>query len=309
MELLQLEYFCTVARLEHMTQAAEELRIAQPALSRTIVRLEESLGIPLFDRQGRRIKLNAFGKAFLKRAEEALGALSAGRQEVLDMAGLARGHVRLATTWVERLADPLIVFRDKYPETKFSIVETCADEMGELLDKGEADLCLTAQTPRLQGIQEQDVFREELVLAVPPDHPLADETVVTVSDIEDEPFVAYSVGHPRRALLDIVSLEAGIRPRVVCEVAEPEALLKLVQAGLGIAVVPKTCSSPWASRMRIARLHLAHPAFYLTYKAVWLESHYLSAAAGAFRDFLVQYFADDPVPSEAVRHGRPSILT
>lgn len=67
MELLQLKYFCTVARLEHMTKAAEELRIAQPALSRKIARLEESVGVPLFDRHGRRIRLNAYGKAFLSR--------------------------------------------------------------------------------------------------------------------------------------------------------------------------------------------------------------------------------------------------
>lgn len=80
MELLQLYYFRTVAKNQHMTNAAEELRIAQPALSKTIARLEEDLGVPLFDRQGRSIKLNTFGQAFLRKVETALNALEDGRK-------------------------------------------------------------------------------------------------------------------------------------------------------------------------------------------------------------------------------------
>lgn len=91
MELLQLHYFQTVARMEHMTKAAKELRIAQPALSKTIARLEEDLGVPLFDRQSRQIKLNSFGKAFLKSVDTALSALEEGRREVSDLAGMERG--------------------------------------------------------------------------------------------------------------------------------------------------------------------------------------------------------------------------
>ena len=82
MELLQLHYFQTVARMEHMTKAAKELRIAQPALSKTIARLEEDLGVQLFDRQNRQIKLNSFRKAFLKSVDTALSALEEGKRGV-----------------------------------------------------------------------------------------------------------------------------------------------------------------------------------------------------------------------------------
>src|ERR671935_1288427 len=91
MDLLQLHYFRTVARLEHVTRAAEELRVAQPALSRTIARLEAELGVPLFDRLGRRLALNRFGAAFLVRVDRALGELEEARRELQDSAGLARG--------------------------------------------------------------------------------------------------------------------------------------------------------------------------------------------------------------------------
>lgn len=98
MELQQLKYFQVVARLEHMTKAAEELHITQPSLSITIARLEEALGAPLFDRFGRNIKLNEFGQLFLKRVERIFRELEEGKREVRDLAGLELGTVNLAST-------------------------------------------------------------------------------------------------------------------------------------------------------------------------------------------------------------------
>jgi DNA-binding transcriptional LysR family regulator len=98
MDLLQLHYFQTVARLEHVTRAAEELRVAQPALSKTIARLEAELGVPLFDRRGRRVALNAGGRAFLRHVHRVFREVEDGRQELADLAGLARGTVTVAAT-------------------------------------------------------------------------------------------------------------------------------------------------------------------------------------------------------------------
>lgn len=93
MELLHLKYFQIVAKHEHMTQAAEELCISQPSLSKVVNRLEEELGVPLFDRQGRNIRLNAFGKAFLKRVERVFRELEDGKKEITDMNGLEQGRI------------------------------------------------------------------------------------------------------------------------------------------------------------------------------------------------------------------------
>ena len=98
MDLLQLHYFQTVARLEHVTRAAEELRVAQPALSKTIARLEAELGVPLFDRRGRRVALNAGGRAFLRHVHRVFREVEDGRLELADLAGLARGSVTVAAT-------------------------------------------------------------------------------------------------------------------------------------------------------------------------------------------------------------------
>src|SRR5688572_20754944 len=107
MELLQLKYFLTVAKLEHVTKAAQELHIAQPALSRTIQRLEEEdLGVPLFDRKARQIRLNPFGKAFEAKAKAAIHLLEEGRREVEDLAGLKQGRIHLAVMNMEQVREP-----------------------------------------------------------------------------------------------------------------------------------------------------------------------------------------------------------
>src|SRR2546428_13358678 len=108
MDLLQLHYFRTVARLEHMTRAAEALLIAQPALSQTIARLEDELGVPLFDRLGRRIRLNLFGKAFLERVERVFAELDQGRRELADLVGGEQGRVDLSLGVVLRIFPELL---------------------------------------------------------------------------------------------------------------------------------------------------------------------------------------------------------
>src|SRR5258708_33114532 len=110
MDLLQLKYFQAVAQLEHMTRAAEQLSIAQPFLSQSIAKLEEDLGVPLFDRQGRRIQLNQFGKVFLKRVERVFVELDEGRREVADLAGLEHGLIALAVASTQPLPDLLSAF-------------------------------------------------------------------------------------------------------------------------------------------------------------------------------------------------------
>ncbi|GJM70035.1 hypothetical protein HMSSN036_22510 [Paenibacillus macerans] len=139
MELLQLQYFRTVARLEHMTKAAEEIRIAQPALSQTIARLEADLGVPLFDRNGRHIKLNGYGKAFLKKIEPALALIEEGRAEVADLAGLEGGRVFLSTTTHKCFTDVIGSFIFRHPKARLQITQVSTLDKIKQLRSGDID--------------------------------------------------------------------------------------------------------------------------------------------------------------------------
>lgn len=288
MELLQLHYFRTVARLEHMTKAAQELRIAQPALSKTVARLEEDLGVPLFDRQGRQIRLNAYGRAFLQKAETALALLEEGRREVADLAGQERGRVYLATATLNRLSEPLGAFLARHSDVNFRITQASLEETTRLLEEGEIDYGFSAAPIDRPDIRELPLLEEEIYLAVPPGHPLAERASIRLREAANEPFIGYKEEHPFRKMTDAFCREAGFAAHVVCEVDEPGAIRGLVRAGLGVALMP-ACKKDEESPLVL--LHIEAPDCRRTFRIAWWEKRYLSAAALSFREFVVQYFA------------------
>lgn len=287
MELLQLRYFRTVARLEHMTKAAQELCIAQPALSKTISRLEEDVGVPLFDRYGGRIRLNAFGKTFLHKVEKALALLEEGKKEVSELAGLEQGSIHLATSTLDRLTDALGEFLALYPEVNFRITQASMEEITDLAEAGEVDLCFTPLPIDRPDIRAVSVFKEDVYLAVPQGHRFAGRTSIRLDELAKDPFIGYKEGFPFQKMNDSLFQEAGITPNFVCRVDEPAAIARLVQAGLGVALVGN-CGGPNA---RMNLLHIEYPVCQRNFQIVWYEKRYLSLAARKFRDFLVGYFA------------------
>ena len=140
MDLLQLRYFRTVARLEHMTRAAQELYISQSSLSKTITHLERELGVSLFDRQGRQVRLNQYGKAFLRRVEQVFTVLDDGQRELADLAAGKQGQVALASMNVYLLPGLLQAFRERYPGITIRLFGNPRQESLAQLERGEVDL-------------------------------------------------------------------------------------------------------------------------------------------------------------------------
>ncbi|QMV42747.1 LysR family transcriptional regulator [Cohnella cholangitidis] len=301
MELLQLQYFRTVAKLEHMTKAAQELRIAQPALSKTIARLEEDVGVPLFDRHGRQIRLNTFGKAFLDKVDAALTLLDEGKKEVSELAGMEHGSIHLATSTLDRLTEPLGEFVALHPEVKFRITQASMERMAQLVETGDVDVGFTAMPVEYPGIRSITVLNEDVYLAVPPGHRLADRDSVRLSELADEPFVGYTEGFPFQQMNDKFFRNAGFAPNFVCRVEEPAAIASLVRAGLGVALVGN-CGGP---NTKLDLLTIEDPACQRQFRIIWHEKRYLSLAARTFRDFIVRYFAER---ERTAQQRNPSVL-
>jgi DNA-binding transcriptional LysR family regulator len=258
MELLQLHYFRTVARLDHVTRAAEELRVAQPALSKTIARLEAELGVPLFDRQGRRITLNACGRALLRHVERAFIELEDGRQALADLAGLARGTATVAATTLRLLPGLLGAFRNRHPGVKFRLSHASAAEMQERLADGEIDLCLASAPIVGPAIRSVALFTEEIVLAVPPQHRLARCGRIPLGEVAAEPFISAKRGYWSRDLTDDACRQAGFIPDIICEGDEPGAIRSLVAAGLGVAFLPTSAQRAGVGP-KVAWLRITEP--------------------------------------------------
>lgn len=290
MELLQLHYFRVVAQHEHMTKAAEALNIAQPSLSKTISRLEEHVGVPLFERQGRSIKLNAYGGAYLKHVERVFAELEAGKREVLDMAGLAKRSVLLAASISNVLPELLSAFLERHPQTHFRQVLEPTAVMKRMLEDGQIDLCLTTAPIEGEGLEWRGLRTDAIVLCVPDHHPLAGRERVSLIELKEEAFIGQRTGFWFRDLTDQMCMQAGFKPNTIIEVEESDAIVNLFRRGIGLAFLPEFS---WAKRAHLLpnRIFIDDAEFKVTMGLAWSNRHYMSAAASEFRQFVIEYYA------------------
>jgi DNA-binding transcriptional LysR family regulator len=293
MDLLQLRYFQAVARHQHVSHAAADLRVAQPSLSRALARLEADLGVPLFDRHGRRLVLNRFGAAFLARVDAALDELGQGRRELDDLAGLEHGSVAVAAESLLLLDNLLAGFLAGHPGVSFQLSQSSAPAMAGLLHAGQVDFCLASQPLDDDALEAAELSDEEVLIAVPPAHRLAGRKRVGMDDLAGEVFVATRPGYWQRALLDQLFAQAGRKPVIGCESDEPAAIPALIAAGLGAGLLP-SASQRHSPRHAVAWLHLDVPDCRRRLRLVWRRGAYLSAAARAFRDAAAAWFGGSP---------------
>ncbi|MBE9915490.1 LysR family transcriptional regulator [Paenibacillus donghaensis] len=287
MELLQLKYFLEVARLEHVTEAARSLHVTQSSLSKTIQRLEEDLGVPLFDRTGRKLRLNEFGRKFLIRAERALFELEQGKKEISDLSGPEYGSLELAVTTASMLPHILREFRQKRPFIQFHVQMLSTQEMVTLLQRGDVDFCLSSPPIQGEDIECQIVYTEPILVAVPKGHRLADRSSVTLAELKDEWFVGVKKGYRTRDLVDSVCESAGFALKYVYEGNEPTRLSALVEAGIGIAFMPSTAMNP---REPIRYLQVEEHELVREIALLWNRNRYISRAALEFREVVMEYF-------------------
>ncbi|NRS16405.1 LysR family transcriptional regulator [Brevibacillus sp. HB1.4B] len=289
MELLQLQYFLTVARMEHVTEAARSLHVTQSSLSKTIQRLEEDLGVPLFDRKGRKLRLNEFGSKFLCRVDRALFELEQGKLELRDLSNPEHGTLELAVTTASTLPNILREFRKKRPDIQFHVQMLTTLEMVTLLHRGEIDFCLSSPPIQEDGIECQIVFIDPILVAVPRGHRLADRSIVSLTDLKDEWFVGVKKGYGTRDFVDSICKSVGFTPKYVYEGDEPARLIQLVEAEIGIAFIPSTARD---SREQIKYLRVENHELVREIALLWHKSRYISRAAQDFRDVVIDYFGD-----------------
>ncbi|MEK3921116.1 LysR family transcriptional regulator [Paenibacillus sp. FSL K6-2393] len=287
MELLQLNYFLTVARCEHVTEAAGKLHVTQSSLSKTIQRLEDDLGVPLFDRIGRKLRLNDFGRTFLQRTEKALFELEQGKREIADLSNPDQGTLQLAVTTASTLPGILREFRKNKPDIQFHVQMVSLENMSRLLHRGEVDFCLSS--PPIQGddIECQLLYDDPIVVAVPMGHRYADRTSIQLTELKDEWFVGVKQGYGVRDMVDSVCQSVGFVPKYVYEGDEPARLTALVEAEIGLAFIPSTARNP---HERIRYLQVEEHQLVREIALLSHKNRYISKAALEFRSVVMDYF-------------------
>lgn len=185
MEWQQLEYFQKVAQLQHITEASVQLCVTQPALSRAIARLEAELGVPLFDRKGRSIYLNNYGKLFLQRVNRILSGTSKEKKKSKTFLKPDSGEISIGfihTLGASIIPDLISKFKQKYPNTRFILNQNSSNYLLNKLESSKIDFCFGKLFDINPELSYVDLYTEDLYLLVPKGHFLADKKNVQIED-------------------------------------------------------------------------------------------------------------------------------
>jgi DNA-binding transcriptional LysR family regulator len=276
MDLRQLRYVVAVASRRSFTRAAEDLGIAQPALSQQVAALERELGVRLFDRTNRRVAPTQAGLALSVRAERILEDAAAAAREVGAHAGGHRGRVAVGTC--RSFADftlPKILgeFHRRYPEIEVSLEEGSAADLLARLRSGAIDVLageLSGDGPTHIGndLQEEALFEDDLVVATAPSHPFASRGTVEIADLRNEAFIV--LGGYSRDRLSQLAAAGGFVPRIFCAPYDSLTVRSLVAENLGVALFPRSLGNtpgPRIAMLAVAPQKLMHRTSLVTANA------------------------------------------
>lgn len=288
MELQQLRYFLGIAQSGSFTAAAKACRVSQPSLSSQLAKLEAELGGALFERGRQGARMTERGRLFKPRATEALRQLEAGRQELGELAGLARGQATLGclpTTGAYLLPQVLKAFGKAHPQIDVQLREESSPKLAALLREGEVDLAVLDEAGLGEGLRSEALFSEPLLIAIPPGHPFAKRRRLPLGALTGQPLILMKSGHGfRKIVLDALT-RAGIAPNIVHESGEIETVQALVEAGLGLSLVPRM-----VQRKGPAYAEINAPAPTRTLFLAWNEVGALSPAALALKKIVGEQF-------------------
>lgn len=280
-----LECFRVTGRLQHVTRAAEQLGTSQPALSRSLARLQSDLGVQLFRRAGRSIRLTKPGELFLTRVERALEEIENGRRELGDFKTADRGTIALGflrTLGAKYIPELVRRFNLAHPDVQFAFVQNNSTTIEAQLERGELDLIFVAVPPGHTNFAWTRVADQQLVLIVPRSHRLARRRQVRLRDVANERFVSFKQGHAIRRMTDDLCKAAGFVPKISFEADDSSSVPGFVAAGFGIGIVPPEARG-YAD---VASLRIAEPDARRAIGIAWVDDRYLSASARQFRDFV-----------------------
>jgi LysR family transcriptional regulator, transcription activator of glutamate synthase operon len=241
MELFQLKYFVNIADTLSFTRSAELLHVSQPALTYQMQRLERELGVPLFDRDHRKIKLTPSGEVFLPLAQAVLFRADEAIRVLKEHMGVEAGEVRMgcnpsvATYAAPRL---LATFRTSYPRVTVELIEGGDADLARAVLEGTLDFAVVTASGSPTTLDTTLLATEELLVVAPPGHPLAGRRSVALRELAQEAFLFPSESFNVTVQVMEACRSAGFEPRVPYRTGSVESVKNFVRQGLGISILP-----------------------------------------------------------------------
>jgi DNA-binding transcriptional LysR family regulator len=287
MELRQLKHFITVIESGSISAAARELNLAQPAISSSVKKLEQELKIALFHRRERGVSLTTAGEQFEQHARSILVQANDAKLAMQALEGLDQGEVEVAVPSMlgSYYFPPLLMaFKHQYPGLSLNVVDTGTRNIRDLLVGGSVELGVVADKDLTPELDSGKLIREEMVVCMASDHPLAELESISYQDFLSHELVLFRKGYYHHTLIERVSREVNIKPKV----AFTSNLLPLIKSVIrqGYAISPM-----WKVAIQEDDSITTRPfsqSFSVDLSLAWRHDSYLSRANQVFRDFVLE---------------------
>ncbi len=242
MDFHQLKVFSAAVKTGSFTAASQSLRLSQSTISQHIKQLEEELGCELFLRLGRRVILTEAGKLLSEHCERIFQDVQNAERALKELNGLQRGRVRFgsgATTLIYQLPAVFETFIKEYPSIELVIMSDTTDVLLNEIRAERLDLCLVMKPFEERDFDFTPLCEEEVMIAIPSNHPLAQKRSLSISDLNSLRFILYEQKTVMRKVIDQHFEKLGVQPRIAMVMENIEAIKSLVGSGLGASVLPE----------------------------------------------------------------------
>ena len=296
MDIQQLHYFLKVAELEHMSKAADELNISQPALSATIRKMEDELQVELFSHEGRNIKLSKYGKIFQPYARNTVSEYHRYEEKLRKAKEDDEQMVRISMPPMFSFPELHKKMYSEFPDASIMLKQGQTDDLFNQLKRGELDFIIMG-TGRYEdkSIQVEVISNDSMLMLVPNDHPMAKQKSATLSEFAGENFVNLSrpggSSAPDSTDLEFFCEMAGFSPKIVFQAPYMFEIVNAVRSGLGISLVPQI-TLPQYSMEGLSLVEITEPHCYTHLRMYYLKNKRQRPIVEAVRRFIVDYFAD-----------------
>ena len=301
MDIQQLQYFQTIARLENITRASEILHVAQPNLSFSIKRLEEDLGVSLFSRRKGRIRLTAAGKLFLSYVDHVLGQLDEAIAQVREADMRAHERVRVASVIVDLIGNLLKDFLPAHPDVSFQQFNCRNNEVADKIVNGDADFGFVFGVPKQNTLEYIEIDSCERIVQLAKDHPLASRGIVSLRDLSGQRLVC-NLSRDDAELIAELTRDPHFRPEPFYECDDKRVEISMITRGLGLSIAPlsnylKLINEDPEINMTCLRIREELPPARLG--MIRNTGVRLSQAALQFYDNVQQFFCDERIIAES----------
>lgn len=294
-DITQLRYFLAVSRLEHITKAAELLHITQPALTASMHRLETELGVQLFVKKGRNIRLTEYGREFLRYADTAVSSIEKGQQALRSIQERSLSRVTLIAPSMRPFPGLLENLFSSCPQLSITNVGDNPTEIIRILSAGEADLCLTVSIPTSSSFESCPLVEEEVIILATADHPLLPNDTVFFSELQNIPFVSSPRGNGPRAELEYICQKKGFTPSIVFETSALPEIVGMVHTGRCIAMLTRRTAENYLYMYdNLRMIRVLDDDFCLTRRLIWRTDIHTKPMACQARQIIFDYFHISP---------------